>query len=121
MRHGMQGHVAEPREPTRVPVWRGHVAGPRESTWTPGWCLRGSVRGWQVMGPWVSGPRLDSWGGSANELFHPTFYTYHFPLFSLCGTMFPLNFSFVGDVAALRTLDAITLNKVCRSPSKHVR
>ena len=23
MRHGMQGHVAEPREPTRVLVWRG--------------------------------------------------------------------------------------------------
>ena len=23
MQRGMQGHVAEPREPTRVPVWRG--------------------------------------------------------------------------------------------------
>ena len=23
MRHGTQGHVAEPREPTQVPTWRG--------------------------------------------------------------------------------------------------
>ena len=63
-----------------------------------------------MMGPRVSGPRLDSWGGNANALFRPTFYTYHFPLFSPCGTMFPLNFSFAGDVAALWTMDSIVLD-----------
>ena len=41
MRHGTQGHVVEPREPPRVPVWRGRVAGPHESTRTLGWRLRG--------------------------------------------------------------------------------
>ena len=109
--------------------WRRGMAGPRESTLTPGWCLRGNVRGWQVMGPRVSGPTLASLGGNANVLFCPTFYTYHFPPFSPCGTMFPLNFSFGGNVTALQTLDAIALIKAhrscgpesMRSPSKHVR
>ena len=40
----------------RVDVAHGrHVAGPREPTWMPTWSERSS--GWQVMGPWVSGPR----------------------------------------------------------------
>ena len=63
-----------------------------------------------MMGPQVNGPKLDSWGGNANALFRPNFYTYYFPLFSPCGTMFPLNFCFACDMAALRTLDAIALN-----------
>ena len=97
MRHGTQGHVAAPRAEVV-----GHVAAPRGSTRgggrTRGKAMRvhveaqvaprGRVRGWQVMGPQVSGPRLDSWGGNANALFRPTFYTYHFLSFSPCGTMF---------------------------------
>ena len=75
---------------THAQMWRGHVAGPRESMRTPGWCLHGSVRGWQVMGPWVSGLRLDSWGGNANALFRPILYTYLFHRFPPCGTMFPV-------------------------------
>ena len=102
-------------------MWQSHAS--------PHGHLRGNVRGWQVMGPWVSGPRLDSWGSNANGLFCPTFYTYHFPPFSPCGTMFPLNFSFAGDLTALHTLDAIELIKArqsrgpesTQSPSKHVR
>ena len=44
---------------------RGHlrgteVTGPRECTRMPGWRPHGSVRGWQVMGPQVSGRRLDN-------------------------------------------------------------
>ena len=36
------------------------------------------------------GPSLEYWGGNAKALFRLTFYTCHFPLFSPCGTMFPL-------------------------------
>ena len=43
------------------------------------------------MGPRVSGPRLDSWGGKANALFRPTLYTRQIPSFPPCGTMFPFN------------------------------
>ena len=30
-------------------------------------------RGWQMEGPWVSGPWLGIWGGNANALPHPIF------------------------------------------------
>ena len=70
MRHGKQGHVAEPREPTRrsssADAWQGHTGprgSPRGATWREG--------GWQVKGPWVSGPWLDSWGGNAIALNRP--------------------------------------------------
>ena len=68
-----------------------------------------------MKGPQVSGPWLDNWGGNANALRRPTLYTRVFPLFSPCGTMFPLNFSFASDVAVLWMLDAIALNKGRRS------
>ena len=37
MRRGTQGHVAEPREPTRHRGGGRCAQGPRESTGTPGW------------------------------------------------------------------------------------
>ena len=43
--------------------------------------------GWQLEGPRVSGPWLGDWGGNANALPHPTFYTYDFHFFLSCGTM----------------------------------
>ena len=69
-------------------VWQG----PRESTQMPGWRHMASG-GWHVKGLWVSGPWLDSWGGNANALDRPTFYTHQLLSFSPCGTMFPLIFS----------------------------
>ena len=110
MRHGTQGHVAEPRKPTRclggADAWQGH-ASPRGR---PGGAMWQCEGGWQVKGPRVSGPWLDSWGGNANVLERLTFYTHRFQLFSSCGTMFPLNLFFAGHVVASRAFDAITLN-----------
>ena len=51
------------------------------------------------MGLWVSGPRLDSWGGIANALFCPTFYTWQFLSFSPCGTIVPVGFQSAEHVA----------------------
>ena len=42
------GHVAEPREPTWMPTWA--------PTWTH------EHLGWQMLGPRVSGHRLEYWG-----------------------------------------------------------
>ena len=57
MQRGMQGHVAEPREPTRLVgarKWRRHVAGPRESTRTPGWQhVAGRLAGEGPTGLWA--------------------------------------------------------------------
>ena len=70
---------------------------------------------WQVMGPRVSGPRLDSWSGNPNALERPTFYTHLFHRFPPCGTMFPINLFFAGHVAASLALDAIASRKARRS------
>ena len=88
MRHGMQGHMAAPRGPTReggVDTWQGH-ASPRGRQGGATWQHEG---GWHVKGPWVSGPWLDNWGGNANALRRPTLYTHHFSQFFPYGTMFP--------------------------------
>ena len=53
-----------------------------------------------MKGSRVSGPWLGVWGGNANALSCPRFYTYDFRVFIPCGTMFPRNLSFVDDVAA---------------------
>ena len=131
MQHGMQGHVAEPRKPTRclggveeAQARGGGHASPRGRPSGVTW----QVRGLEGEGSTGSGPWLNNWGGNANALRRPTLYTRVFPLFSPCGTMFPLNFSFAGHVAVLWMLDAIALNKGHRlrglestpSPSKHV-
>ena len=55
MRHGMQGHMAEPREPMRgggADTWQDHVS-PRRRLGGATWQCEG---GWQVKGPRVSGP-----------------------------------------------------------------
>ena len=41
-----------------------------------------------MKGPRVSEPWLEVWGGNANALPLPSFYTRDFRLFSSCGTMF---------------------------------
>ena len=76
---------------------------------------RGRDSGWQVMGPRVSGPRLDSWGGNANALFCPIFYTYQIPSFPPCGTMFHVNLFFPGHVVEQGALDDIVWIKAHRS------
>ena len=50
--------------------------------------------GWQVKGPWVSGPWLEVWGGNANAFSRPTFYTYLLLNFLPCGTMSPWKITF---------------------------
>ena len=40
-----------------------------------------------MEGPRVSGPWLGVWGGNANALPHPTFYTNDSLVFISCGTM----------------------------------
>ena len=114
MRHGTQGHVAEPSEPTRClgggKEARTHGKGHASPCGCPGGTTR-QCEGWQVKGPRVSGPWWVYWGGNTRALFRPTFYTCMFFHFLSCGTMFPLDFSFARNVAALWTLDAITLIK----------
>ena len=66
-------------------TWQRHADPRVEVPWTRGRdtqvhadaqvAPRGSVRGWQVMGPRVSGPKLEYWGGNANAQERPTFYT----------------------------------------------
>ena len=65
--------------------------------------------GWQLKGPWASGPLLGVWGSNANAFSCPNLYTHPFPFFLMCGTMFPQNFSFAGDVAARWASDAIAM------------
>ena len=80
-----------PRGSTRMPV--------RGATWQSG--------DWHLEGPRVSGPWLGLWGGNANALPCPSLYTHNFFVFILCGTMFPLNHSFAGNVVASRALNPI--------------
>ena len=115
MRHGTQGHVAKPREPTRHldgaeeerTRGRGHTSPRRRPGGTTWQC-----EGWQVKGPRVSGPWLVYWGGNARALLHSLFYTRMFSLFPPCGTMFPRNFFFAGHVAERGASDR-KLNKGC--------
>ena len=98
-----------PRGSTRMPV--------RGATWLSG--------GWHLEGPRVSGPWLGVWGGNANALPCPSLYTYNFFVFIPCGTMFPWNHSFAGDVAASRASNPIVRRRSCgpestRSKSEHV-
>ena len=80
--------------------------GPRKSMRT---LARGAT--WRVgAGIWRA-HRLVIWGGNANALHHPLFYSRHFPLFLRCGTMFPRGFFCTGHVAAPWTSDAIALDK----------
>ena len=67
--------------------------------------------GWHLEGPQVSGPKLVVWGGNANALNRPFFYSCHFPLFLRCGTMFPRGFFSARHVAPQWTSDAIALDK----------
>ena len=86
----------------------GH-SGPHGSTQTP---VRGATwrGGWRVKGPWVRGPWLGDWGGNAFALPRPTLYTHLSPFFIPCGTMFPRNLPFAGDVAAQWALDEIAMH-----------
>ena len=43
-------------------MWQGHAS--LNGRLGGIYVARGSL-GWQIMGPWVSGPRYDSWGGNA--------------------------------------------------------
>ena len=123
----------------RKATWQRHADPRAEVARTPGRATqvhadarvapRGNVRGWQVMGPWVSGPRKEYWGGNAKALRRPTLYTLIFPLFPPCGTMSPLNLTFAGHVAKrgasdqsrqLRHVDRVDVEST-GSPSKHVR
>ena len=110
MRRGTQGHVAEPREPTRLKVGRKRGRGhgspcgcPGGTTWREG--------GLQVEGPRVSRPWLVIWVGNANALHRPSFYTRLFLPFSPCGTMFSRNFFFsAGRVAVRDVSDVIAMH-----------
>ena len=95
MRRGMQGHVAEPCEPTwhrwrtsGADVWQGHTS--------PRGCQGGTTwqEGWQVKGARVSGPWLDSWGGNAIALNRPSFYTHAYSFFSSVWDYVPVRFNF---------------------------
>ena len=92
MRHGTQGHVAEPREPTRrlcgaeVVRTRGKATRVHADAQVAPHGER--VIGLAGEGPRVSGPWLDSWGGNARALFYPMLYTQVFCLFLPCGTLF---------------------------------
>ena len=110
MRHGMQGHVAELCEPTwragAAQVARAHGRGhaspcgcPGGATWQWG--------GWQVKGPRVSGPCLDSLGDNVIALNHPSLYTHPFCQFFPCGTMFSRSSFFAGHVAEPGASDMI--------------
>ena len=128
MQRGTQGHVAERHGPTRgtcgikcrghvVVATRVHADARGGATWR---------EGWQVKGPRVSGPWLEYWGGNAFALCRPTLYMRVFPLFLLCGTMFPRKLSFAGDVATPWASDTIAKHPSCelgstRSSIKHVR
>ena len=97
MRRGTQGHVAEPREPTR------RLGGTKEARMrgrghaSP--CGRPRGRhvargGWHLKGPRVSGPWLGVWGGNANALYRPTYYTHTFLFFSSVCDYVPASFIF---------------------------
>ena len=91
MRHGTQGHLAVPCGPMRAEVARTCGRATRvhaDAQVAP----HGSVRGLRVMGPRVSGPMKEYWGGNTNALRSPTFYTCQFFSFSLCGIMFHFYF-----------------------------
>ena len=115
MRRGTQGHVAEPHESTWSSsgvMWRRRVA----------WAMRVHANarvaqrgrgGWQVKGPRVSGPSLDSRGGNAHALRRPSLYTRDFPFFLPCRTKLPRVLVFAGHMAASRASDTIA-----RRPSR---
>ena len=88
-----QAHVAQRWLTGGVNRWQGYTS-PRGCPGGTTWRL-----GWQVKGPQVSGPSLDSWGGNANALRCPRLYTRDFSIFLPCGTLFPW------------TSDAITINE----------
>ena len=78
-----------------------------------------------MEGPLVSGPWLGVWGGNANALLRLKFYMRDSLAFIPCGTMFPQNHCFAGDVEASRASNAITRRRSCgpestRSKSQHV-
>ena len=83
MRRGTQGHVAEPTRPTRRAGGAGGADTWQEatgSTWVHADARVGChvARGWPLEGPRVSGPWLGVWGGNANALSRPNFYTHEF-------------------------------------------
>ena len=63
--------------------------------------------GRQMEGPRVSGPWLGNWAGNANALPHPTFYMRNSSFLLPCGTMFPHDLPFPGDVDARQASDSI--------------
>ena len=114
MRHGTQDHVAEPRESTWVPAWRTGGADAWQCHASPRGRMDGAtwqcVRGLRVMGPRVSGPRWEYWGGNANALRCPTLYTRHFSLvFSVWDySSFDFYFTWRGDAWDIQSRDLIT-------------
>ena len=117
MRRGTQGHVAEPREPTRhaggaqVARTRGRGHGsPRRRLGGATW--QGD---WHLEGPRVSWPSLGVWGGNANALGRPLLYTHLFRLFPLCGTIFPRSSLCAGHVVERDASDAIATQEMCRT------
>ena len=75
MRRGTQGHVAEPHESTWSSsgvMWRRRVAWAMPVHADARVAQRGRG-GWQVKGPRVSGPSLDSRGGNAHALRRPPY------------------------------------------------
>ena len=97
---------------------------PRRSTWTP---VRGATwqsGGWQVKGPRVSGPWLGDWGGNANVLPRPIFYTYLLPIFSPCGTKVPAEFNLCRTRGGIADVGYMGINRNAsirwtRSPHDH--
>ena len=70
-----------------------------------------------MKGPLVSGPWLEVWGGNANALPRPSFYTSDFWLFSSCGTMFPWIFLLqVMSKNHKRRLRSLSVDRVDPSP-----
>ena len=83
MAHRVQTRGRRQRGSTQTPVWG--------ATWKGGW---------HMEGPLVSGPWLGVWGGNANALLRLKFYMRDSLAFIPCGTMFPQNHCFAGDVEA---------------------
>ena len=89
----LRPRVRAARGPREAQVARTCDRRPSGSTRTP---LRGATwqsGGWRVKGPRVSGPWLGDWGGKANALPRPIFYTYLLPIFPPCGTKVPAEFN----------------------------
>ena len=93
MQRGTQGHVAEPRGPTRAPAWRGGD-------------MCAHLHNLYIIHMVIVHTRIPS-RNSLTVICAPPYKPNCFPCFSPCGTMFPSFLLIAGCVAKRGALDAI--------------